>query len=351
MKVALRNIAWNPYRDMRNYRIDQKKVARLVESFAANGFWGGLIGRKVGSKVEIAFGHHRVAALTQWGAMKTVDVTIQKLDDSAMLRAMLWENDAEWSHTAEVDLEAVSSIVKAIGNGDIDLTPYVPVQGKGKGVKIAPSFVEVPREGAPMERRYTAAAISRWINAGSEVKVVGWSRRRVSRLLMVLEALEVGVVRRSDLAGLSLKEQEELASAALTEYRAAVKSGQTKESASAAAAATSSKVADETKAAKEEAVETGRRKASSDGKSAKERKRERKAQRDIDKAVDEMVWTLDTILASSGEDVSELREMAKWKSELSNAQVKRIHRALTGIGTRAAKLATSFEVAELRRIS
>jgi len=97
MKVQIKNLESNPYRDMENYPISEEKVQRLAESINQTGFWDNILARKQNGKIQIAYGHHRLVALRK--VMKPtdeVDVPVKSLDDATMIKIMANENMDEW---------------------------------------------------------------------------------------------------------------------------------------------------------------------------------------------------------------------------------------------------------------
>ena len=63
MKVRLKDLNPNPFRDIKNYPISEEKVQSLVNSIHQIGFWDNILARKTNGRIEIAYGHHRHLAL------------------------------------------------------------------------------------------------------------------------------------------------------------------------------------------------------------------------------------------------------------------------------------------------
>ena len=86
MKVQIKNLETNPYRDMENYPINEEKVQRLADSINQTGFWDNILARKQNGKIQIAYGHHRLVALRK--VMKPtdeVDIPVKSLDEATMI--------------------------------------------------------------------------------------------------------------------------------------------------------------------------------------------------------------------------------------------------------------------------
>ena len=63
MKVKVRNINPNPYRNIDHYPLNKEKIMALTNSIEKTGFWDNLVGREINGEIQIAYGHHRVEAL------------------------------------------------------------------------------------------------------------------------------------------------------------------------------------------------------------------------------------------------------------------------------------------------
>ncbi len=135
MKVQIKDLKPNPFRDMDNYPINEEKVQSLINSINQTGFWDNILGRlgKKGyfdgwgeesqyvgkfnrkkesldiieggypvrwewvGKIEIAYGHHRLIALQRiYKPNDHVDIPIRELDDPTMIRIMANENMEQW---------------------------------------------------------------------------------------------------------------------------------------------------------------------------------------------------------------------------------------------------------------
>ena len=96
MKVKIKDLEPNPYRDMGNYPLDQKKLAELERSILKNGFWDNILARKNPKKTgkfQIAYGHHRFEILKKlFKPNDEVDIPVKELDDASMIQIMANEN-------------------------------------------------------------------------------------------------------------------------------------------------------------------------------------------------------------------------------------------------------------------
>ena len=78
----------NPHRHLAKYPYVPEKIAALKRSIKDVGLWEGIIGRKVGRRYQIAFGHHRLEAARR-SKLAKVDLIVRNLDDEEMLRLPL----------------------------------------------------------------------------------------------------------------------------------------------------------------------------------------------------------------------------------------------------------------------
>lgn len=146
MKVQIKDLKPNPFRDMDNYPINEEKVQSLINSINQTGFWDNILGRlgKKGyfdgwgeenqyvgkfnrkkeslditeggypvrwewvGKIEIAYGHHRLIALQRiYKPNDYVDIPVKELDDPTMIRIMANENDENWGTNPKIINETV----------------------------------------------------------------------------------------------------------------------------------------------------------------------------------------------------------------------------------------------------
>lgn len=98
IKVNLKDIQPNPYRNFDLYPISEEKVRSLTNSIKETGFWGNIIGREKGGKIEIAYGHHRLEALKKiFPPTKEIDISVKDYSDEEMIKVMADENDEVYS--------------------------------------------------------------------------------------------------------------------------------------------------------------------------------------------------------------------------------------------------------------
>ena len=108
MKIKLKDLLPNPYRDLANYPIDRNKVEELKRSFEQTGFWDNIVARKSDDKYQIAYGHHRLIALREsFPDDHVVDIPVRELSDDTMIQIMANENMEDYRATPKVIDETV----------------------------------------------------------------------------------------------------------------------------------------------------------------------------------------------------------------------------------------------------
>lgn len=111
IKVQLKDLKPNPYKkDIQGGLIDPEVVARIKESANKTSFWEQWVVREVGTKYELAFGHHRlVAAKELFGGSYEVSVQLEDYSDEQMLVALADENAGdEESPAAQMDVVRIA---------------------------------------------------------------------------------------------------------------------------------------------------------------------------------------------------------------------------------------------------
>ncbi len=95
-QYAIKDIKANPFRHINRYPIHREKVVALRESLRKTGFWDNVVARARDGKAEIAYGHHRLAALKEeFGPNHKVDLIIRKLSYETMIqiwRGKTWKS-------------------------------------------------------------------------------------------------------------------------------------------------------------------------------------------------------------------------------------------------------------------
>jgi hypothetical protein len=173
MKVKIRDLEPNPYRDMNNYPMDEAKVKSLIESIQQTGFWDNILSRKNGKKFQIAYGHHRLAAIREiFKPSDEVDIPVKQLDDATMIKIMANENMEAWTALPKV----------------IDET-----------VRVTKQFLE---EHPEEKRKILVHGKESLVGATMICEFLGWNQSRVSHSLERLKMIENNSIDREALDSL-----------------------------------------------------------------------------------------------------------------------------------------------------
>jgi ParB-like chromosome segregation protein Spo0J len=95
--------------------MDQTMVDRLKASIEEDGFWGGIICRKLpNGTIQIGAGHHRVAAAIEAGYTVADVMVSDDLDDKGMIRVYARENATQRGNTGTAMAGMVASAIRHI---------------------------------------------------------------------------------------------------------------------------------------------------------------------------------------------------------------------------------------------
>lgn len=117
MKILIKDLEHNPYRDMKHYPVQRDKIDRLKQSIEQTGFWDNILCRKHGSKYQLAYGHHRLKAIKELGITE-VDIPVKNISDADMVRIMALENREQEDMSQTILIETVR-VVRDFLNGEL----------------------------------------------------------------------------------------------------------------------------------------------------------------------------------------------------------------------------------------
>lgn len=112
MKIPINKVKPNPFQERKT--IDG--LGKFRESMEKYGFWGSVIGRKVGDTYQIAFGERRLRAAKLAG-IKEIDIEVRELNDREMKKLTTVENTMRDEVYPEERAEHIARLQK-----DYDLT-------------------------------------------------------------------------------------------------------------------------------------------------------------------------------------------------------------------------------------
>ena len=198
--VPIKDIKPNPFRHMERYPIQQDKVEALRESIRATGFWGNVVARIQDGEVQLAYGHHRLAALKEeYGDDHEVELIVRHLDDESMLKMMGRENMAEWASGASIEHETVRAVVLAYAEGKVPLPPPNPKTSKNQ-LRYAPSFMMGDAPSASPPHPYTDLQVAQFLGW---VSPSGKPQDKVRYALSALELIEQSLLTEDDFKDLT----------------------------------------------------------------------------------------------------------------------------------------------------
>lgn len=201
--LRLGDIHPNPFRNVDRYPINPEKVAALRESLRKTGFWDNMLARVVKERVEIAYGHHRLAALkAEYGLHHKVTLNTRELDDDAMIRIMADENMEEWRSSAAIEQETVRAVIQAYAHGKISLPAPDPRTAKNQ-IRNAPSFLMGGCAASVAAHPYTVETVAKYLRW---TKPSGEPKDRVRNAIWALELIEQKLLSENDFKGLSTTE-------------------------------------------------------------------------------------------------------------------------------------------------
>lgn len=300
-KYAVKDIEPNPFRHIERYPIQAEKVRALRESLRTTGFWGNVMARPHNGKVQIAYGHHRLAALKdEYGANHKVELIVRDLPDDVMLQIMARENMEEWGTSASIEQETVRAVVEAYAEDQIALP--VPTATKAQ-TRYAPSFIAGDPGRAGDSHPYTVQSIADFLGW---VEPSGKAQDKVGSALAALQFIEEGLLREADFAGLTTKQAE----AVVEEARRARERRD-------AAARVHRQAAEEARRAAEAAArlrmeaEQAQKRREDEARQARDAAARRKAEQDARRLADERRRAAEAQKAAERRQASELRSQEK----------------------------------------
>jgi ParB-like nuclease domain len=198
MRIALKDIKSNPYRNLSRYPLNAEKVVELVRSIQATeaGFWDNCVVRKTKDGYELAYGHARLEAAKRAG-LKDADFIVKSLPDADMLKVMLLENRGDLDRgQINVIMEAVEALVGAIARGEkmVEIDPSTNKQY----LRYAPSYVAGAPAVSPTARPYTLESVASFLSETAKVRDGVQANQALSAVVNVLEQIELRNLTRAE---------------------------------------------------------------------------------------------------------------------------------------------------------
>jgi ParB/RepB/Spo0J family partition protein len=114
MKILVKNVLPNPYRDLVRNPLSDDQVDKIKDSFERTGYWENVVVRKSpmdSGKYELAHGHNRLEAMRRLKIKEAVFI-VKPLGDYEMLAAMIDENATQQSITPKIVMENVTAAIE-----------------------------------------------------------------------------------------------------------------------------------------------------------------------------------------------------------------------------------------------
>jgi len=203
MKVKLKDVLANPFRDMSSYPINQSKITQLKRSIETTDFWDNIVARKCGDQIEIAYGHHRLTALREmYDGEKSFNFIVRDLSDTEMIQIMAHENLDEWGHDSAIERETIRAVVSAFADGKIAMKRP---KGRDDKLRYAPGFClgRSSRGDTNLNLAYTAETVAAFLGGTMAILTVG-------NTLRALEMLDAGELKEDQLKGLTSNKARDL---------------------------------------------------------------------------------------------------------------------------------------------
>lgn len=179
MRLKLKDLQPNPFRDYDNYPLVEAKVTALEDTIKETGFWNNIPVRKNGTGYQIHFGHHRIQALKNvYGEEKMFNFPVDDVDDETMHKRMVAENAEEWGATTRQIDENVKTTKAFLVNN----------------LEIAAKYVEEPK--IWLKRAKTQASQNDTAVGGVIILAylqsinTSWSKRKVDQSLARLKMID-----------------------------------------------------------------------------------------------------------------------------------------------------------------
>jgi hypothetical protein len=171
--------------------------------------------RNAEGKAEIAYGHHRLAALQKiFPPTQKVQLIIRPLSDAMMLQMMVRENNESYKTSISVLLESIRATVQAYAEGKVS-SEEMPVGDRSRigELRYAPSFQRhensVGCSDTVSLHPYTVLSIGLFIGMTDD-HTEGGKRPKQSlrRAMNALELMEQGYLKEKNIVNLSKRELE-----------------------------------------------------------------------------------------------------------------------------------------------
>ena len=194
MKLKLKDVQNNPFRDLKGNPLIEAKIEELVNSIEVSGYWDNCVVTKREGKYCLAYGHHRLEAAKRTG-LTEADFIVKDLNDDMLIKIMDLENRETYASSPASVIESVKAVVTALAEGTIppfEMDPKTNTQH----IRYAPSYVagKEPSSSARTSIPYTSVLIAKFLG---RMYASGRADHAVDAALNFLHLKEMGVVNNS----------------------------------------------------------------------------------------------------------------------------------------------------------
>jgi hypothetical protein len=117
MKIDIKKIDPNPYRDFNLYPVTEEQVAELMQALKDTRDFGVIAVRpspEGDGRYQQVFGHHRLEAMKRL-KYKEVDCKVEDIDEDQLIKEMVLENSTQQGNNAAAQLDSVGAIIRRLG--------------------------------------------------------------------------------------------------------------------------------------------------------------------------------------------------------------------------------------------
>lgn len=187
MKIQIKNLEPNPYRNLEKYPINKIKVEDLKTSIEQTGFWDNILARPKDNNwdcgiYELAYGHNRLIALRELG-IEEIDIPIKELSNANMVRILALENKEQEDMTESILIETVQVIKKFLSD---ELYKCKTYNDFSSYESVRTNFSEITSE--PAFRKLKGAGVG--INTIMNFLGHGWKHHKIQHALEIINSSE-----------------------------------------------------------------------------------------------------------------------------------------------------------------
>ena len=220
MKLKLKDIGPNPFRDLQGNPLIEAKIQELMASIKLTGYWQNVVVCKRQGKWVLAYGHHRWEAARRCGITEA-DFIVMDLDDAKLIQVLDNENRETYASSPASLIESVRAVVSALAEGSIPAFEIDPKTSEDRR-RYAPSYVPYNAcsgENMDATKAYTASSIAHFLG---RTMAKGEGDRPAKAIVAALDFLclkELGKINNSVL----IKDNRPISATKLAEITTAVK--------------------------------------------------------------------------------------------------------------------------------